>query len=199
MKKIGISILFVFLAGLVCAAAAAAAGPRIVLLPFNVISSKPGDVLGKGISAMLRHRLAQAGELVMAEGPAGDVDVAAAVAMAGKHTADYSVFGSVVVIGGSVSTDAALVDAGTGEVLVRFGRIGKSEDEVIGHISEFAGKVNESVAARGAAAPVAAPVTPGIIKVEPRKELASRNSWKSKVRRPHRGPCIGGRGWRERG
>jgi hypothetical protein len=59
--------------------------------------------------------------------------------------ADYVVYGSLTIFGSSISTDARFVDVHQKEAVVTFNQIGKSHDEVIGHINLFAGRIHETL------------------------------------------------------
>lgn len=145
-------------------AAAADSPSRVLILPFQIHAEKDLTFLKKGITNMLASRLAAEGrvELIHAEEllqampePATE---AAAILLGEKLNADYIAFGSLTIFGESISTDARFIDVDQKKTAVIFNQSGKSHDEVIFHINQFADRVNADVFGRKVAA--AAPPRP---------------------------------------
>jgi len=139
-------------------AAAADKPTRVLILPFQIHAEKDLTFLKKGIADMLASRLAAEGkvELVdpgeaLASGPEPAAEEAALL-LGEKLDADYIVFGSLTIFGGSISTDARFIDVGRKKPAVLFNQSGKSHDDVIFHINQFADRINAEVFGRKVAA-----------------------------------------------
>ncbi len=131
---------------------------KILILPFQIHAEKDLSFLKKGIADMLASRLAQEGKLVLIS-PAEAVqygpepaNARQALALGEKMKVDYVVFGSLTLFGESISTDARLIDVPQKKPLVTFNRFGKSHDEAISHVNQFAQKINTQVFGRKVAA-----------------------------------------------
>ena len=135
--------------------AAAADNPsRILILPFQIHAEKDLSFLKKGIVDMLSSHLAAEGkvELVnpgqaLASGPEPATEAAAPL-LGEKLNADYVAFGSLTIFGDSISTDARFIDVRLKKPVVLFNQSGKSHDDVIFHINQFADRVNADVFGR---------------------------------------------------
>jgi TolB-like protein len=156
-------------------AADAAEPKRVALLPFKINAEKDMTFMQNGIFDMLSSRLAQEGEVVVigrqeaesafkAAGSPDPVNESVARAIGSSLNADYTLFGSVTVLGKSISLDAKMVDVTAKTPTASF--FDQSEDlgGIITKINEIATKINASVFGRQAevsqkAAP-AAPAAP---------------------------------------
>jgi len=151
-------ILIMLIAAAICAPAAFAEEPsRVLILPFTINSDKDLSFLRKGVEDMLSTRLTAAGTVMpvgkeeteeLIKGITGPIDEAAALQLGVKAEADYVVFGSLTVLGDSVSTDARFLDVRTENPVVNFSQFGKDPGEVLFHINLFAATVNEEVFGR---------------------------------------------------
>lgn len=130
---------------------------RVLMLPFQVHAEKDLTFLKKGIFDMLSSRLAVEGKVELINpgeapetGPEPATE-AAAILLAEKLNADYIAFGSLTIFGGSISTDARFIDVHRKKPVVLFNQSGKSHDDVIFHINQFADRINAEVFGRKAA------------------------------------------------
>jgi TolB-like protein len=101
--------------------AVAAEPKRIALLPFKINAEKDMSFLQNGIFDMLTSRLSKEGEVEVinrqnaesafkAAGSPDPLTESAARNIGGGLNADYTLFGSVTVLGNSISIDAKMVD-----------------------------------------------------------------------------------------
>ena len=153
---------------LLAAASAIAAPPAraqstrtVLLVPFTIFSDGDLSFLRKGVQSMLATRLAEGESLSVVEPKADDpilkglpgaVDEAAAARLAEAYGTDFVAFGTITVLGESISTDARFYDAAEGRTRVTFSRAGKSQGDAILHVNAFAAEVNQEVFGRGAPA-----------------------------------------------
>jgi TolB-like protein len=146
---------------------AQAQSPRQVLvLPFDMHAAEDLSFLQSGIEDMLASRLAREGQVaVIPKARAREAAAKlprpltpAAVAELGRQLgADFVVFGSLTVFGESISTDARFLDVAQQKPVVVFGETGQSQGEVIGHVNDFAARINATVFGQESAAAPAAP------------------------------------------
>ncbi len=134
---------------------AAAAGPKLLMLPIVVHSAEDPDYLRSGLSDMLASRFERIGALELlrtAPEAQGTTDLARALALARKAGADYVLYGSFTRFGRGASLDVQCAPAGPGaaggerqaplrEIFVHSGSIG----EIIPDLDELAGKVSRFV------------------------------------------------------
>ncbi len=152
-------------------AAAWAAPVRVAILPFEMNAEKDLTFLQEGVLDMLASRLAQRDKVEIVnkhetkaalESVAGFDGESLALLVGGKVQADYVLYGSLTVLGESVSIDAKMVDvSGQQPPLPFFAQTG-SMGEVIPQINQFATNINTTVFNRGLAQPpvAAAPAPP---------------------------------------
>ncbi len=147
---------------------------KIAVIPFKINAQKDFDFLKDGIFDMLSSDLSLEGEVSIVAPKAVeallDKDSAAineksAREIGKKLDADYVIFGSVTVLGNSVSIDAKMSDANVvGPPLVVLDQT-KKIDEVIKNINIFAREINQKVFNRGPGYPnTAAPVQKTVTK-----------------------------------
>jgi hypothetical protein len=137
---------------------------KLLILPPVLHAGQEMDFLRRGVVVMLSGRLILPGTvetttLEAGEQPGTD---AAAAAVGRKMGADYVVLESIVVLGDSVSTDARVISAETGQIVLTFSRTGKSKDDIINHIDALAVEINTRLLGRDeppSRGEVAAPVT----------------------------------------
>jgi TolB-like protein len=151
--------------------ASAAEPARVLILPFNIHADKDLAYLKKGVADMLAARLALKDKIVIVgstdsslktEEIPETIDAAAALALGAKSASDYVLFGSLTVLGNSVSTDASFFDMHQKQPLLTFSEVGEAQGEVISHINLLAARIKEEVFGRKARAapPSPAPGTP---------------------------------------
>lgn len=168
MKKF--SVLGVF--GILLMISIVQAAPKTVaVLPMKINAAKDYSFLQNGIMDMLASRLAWKDKLdvvpksktLEAVKAHGDVvDEQGAMQVGKELGADYAVFGSLTILGQSVSIDAKILDVADGKVMDSAFTQAPNMDDVIPKISEFAQSINSKVFGRqvAAAAPAPAPSSP---------------------------------------
>ena len=160
MKRIWILLLVVIFMSAPVAAAAQKAS-KILILPFAIHSDQSLEFLARGIYDMLGSRLADTDRVSIlprqtaAKADAG-VTMEQAVSMGKSLGADYVVFGSLTLFGGSISTDARFADVAAGTAPVVFHESGADTGDVIDHVDRFAAMVNQKVFGRAPAQKTAA-------------------------------------------
>jgi len=141
---------------------------RLLILPFNIHSSEDLSFLKEGIQDMLVTRLGREGAVrpytreemnAFLQDIPGEIADRQAKEIAARAGADYVVFGSLTMIGDSLSTDARMIDLRTDETAVAFSATGARQGEVISHVDQFARKINQTVFGRSAE-PAPAAATP---------------------------------------
>ena len=130
---------------------------KVLLLPFSIYSEKDLSFIQNGIEKMLSTRLALEGKIALLireetqktikEIPE-HINQQKAISLGARLKADYVLFGSVTVFGNSISTDARLVDVHQKRPIITFSQSGKSHDDIIDHITQLAGQINEWVFGR---------------------------------------------------
>ena len=126
---------------------------RVLILPFTLHSEKDISFLKDGISDMLSTRLTRGSVVPMNREETRQaiteltepVTEKSAAAAAQKLGADYVIFGSLTVLGNSVSTDACFFDVHKNKAAVTFYESGKDQSEIISHINRFAAKIAQEV------------------------------------------------------
>ncbi len=144
---------FIIITLLICcfAGSGIAADPsKVLILPFTIHAEKDLSFLKDGISDMLSTRLARdemsvlsREETLKASGQiSGAVTEKLAVSLAEKFSTDYVAYGSVTVLGDTISTDAKFYDLKQKKNIVIFHQTGKNTGDVISHINLFAAQIN---------------------------------------------------------
>ncbi|MBW1962009.1 MAG: VCBS repeat-containing protein [Deltaproteobacteria bacterium] len=130
---------------------------RVLILPLNIHSDRDLSFLKEGVREMLSTRLTAAGEVMPIDKNTTDkmlqninkpVDESSAYALGAQAEADYVVFGSMTILGNSISTDVRFLDVKGKKPAVAFSQFGKEQSEVLFHIDRFAAEVNEKVFGR---------------------------------------------------
>ncbi|MDY6836410.1 MAG: VCBS repeat-containing protein [Thermodesulfobacteriota bacterium] len=168
---------------------------RLVIVPFKINADRDLSFLKEGILDMLTSRLSVEGKVaVISRGETaaglrktpGPVNEPAARTLGQNLKADYVLFGSLTMLGESLSLDGKLLDVHGKRPVVTLFKEGRKIDEVIPQISLFAKEIKEKVfgvpvtaAPKIAETPAEAP-RPGIyahpetlLASEPREEVAS--------------------------
>ncbi len=144
---------FIIITLLICcfAGSGIAADPsKVLILPFTIHAEKDLSFLKDGISDMLSTRLARdemsvlsREETLKASGQiSGAVTEKLAVSLAEQFSTDYVAYGSVTVLGDTISTDAKFYDLKQKKNIVIFHQTGKNTGDVISHINLFAAQIN---------------------------------------------------------
>ncbi|HAO22673.1 MAG TPA: hypothetical protein DCQ37_20755 [Desulfobacteraceae bacterium] len=147
---------FMIITLLICcfAGSGIAADPsKVLILPFTIHAEKDLSFLKDGISDMLSTRLARdemsvlsREETLKASGQiSGAVTEKLAVSVAEKFSTDYVAYGSVTVLGDTISTDAKFYDLKKKKNIVIFHQTGKNTGDVISHINLFAAQINTAL------------------------------------------------------
>ncbi len=170
--QIAIASLLVLLALSFHFRAAAAEPKRIALLPFKINAEKDMSFLQNGIFDMLTSRLAKEGEVIVtsrqeaegafkAAGSPDPVTESVARTIGANINADYTLFGSITVLGNSISIDAKMVDV-TGETpTTSFFDQSQDLGGIITKVNQIATQINAAVFGRQTeVAQKAAPATP---------------------------------------
>jgi TolB-like protein len=152
----------------------AQAPKRIALLPFKINAAEDLSFLRDGIFDMLSTRLAKEGQVeVIARGKvdaamqavaaSGKVNEAAARSIGSRLNADFTLFGSLTVLGNNVSIDAKMVDISGNKPTMTFFDQSQDLGAVITKINLIAADINDKifgrtpVATQASAAVAAAP------------------------------------------
>lgn len=180
--KLKIFVLISLFLALSNAAVLCAAEPsKVLILPFTVHADKDMSFLKDGIADMLTTRLSR-DELVpiareetmqASQQISGAITEKTAVSLAEKFAADYVAYGSVTVLGDTISTDAKFYDLRKKKNIVIFNQTGKNSGDVISHISLFANQVNNTLFKTETA--TAAPVVQPAATVEKSDDESRRN------------------------
>jgi len=130
---------------------------RVLVLPMQIHSDKDLGFLKKGVADMLNTRLALEGKVIVIDSQTvyqalqntpGPVTEQTAYQLGQQLDADYVVWGSLTILGESISTDARFLEVQTQKPVVTFSQFGKTQGDVIFHIDQFAGQVNETIFGR---------------------------------------------------
>jgi TolB-like protein len=137
----------------VCTPLSAFAEPlQVAIVPFKVHAEKDLSFLRDGIVDMLSSRLSWADKVTVINSQetlkafktvTGSLDETKAQKMGAKLDADYVLFGSLTVIGNSVSIDAKMVDVSGEKQTLSFFNQSQGMDQVIPSINLFASDINE--------------------------------------------------------
>jgi TolB-like protein len=152
--------------------AAAAEPKRIALLPFKINAEKDMSFLQNGIFDMLASRLAREGEVIVtsrqeaedalkAAGNPDPVTESVARTIGAGINADYTLFGSITVLGNSISIDAKMVDVTGQTPTASFFDQSQDLGGIITKVNQIATQINATVfGRRPEVAQKAAPAAP---------------------------------------
>jgi hypothetical protein len=156
-KTVSIFTIISLLVFVLTGSASAAEPARVLVLPFTIHADKDLAYLKKGVADMLASRLALKDKVVVinrtdsslttAEIPE-PINAAAAVALGAKSRSDYVLFGSLTVLGNSVSTDASFFDVHQKQAVLNFSEVGSTQGDIISHINLLAVRIKEEVFGR---------------------------------------------------
>jgi TolB-like protein len=136
--------------------AAAAEPKRIALLPFKINAEKDMSFLQNGIFDMLASRLSQEGEVEVigrqtaesafeAAGSPDPLTESAARTIGAGLNADYTLFGSVTVLGNSISLDTKMVDVSGQTPTSSFFDQSQDLGGIITKVNQIATQINTAV------------------------------------------------------
>ena len=139
--------------------ATAAEPKRIALLPFKINAEKDMSFLQNGIFDMLTSRLAKEGEVDVigrqeaesafkAAGSPDPVTESGARTIGARLNADYTLFGSLTVLGNSISIDAKMVDVAGKTPTTSFFDQSQDLGGVITKVNQIATQINAAVFGR---------------------------------------------------
>jgi TolB-like protein len=166
MKTLKTAILSVLLLALSTSVFAAA--KTVAIVPFKVNAEKDMSFLRDGVYDMLSSRLTKEGEVeVMGRqtvekalaATAGPLTEAGGRELGRKLAADYVLFGSLTVLGNSISLDAKMVDVAGAKPTMSFFEQSEDAGGIISRINAMAAAVNEKMFGRTTAAAQPAPAT----------------------------------------
>ncbi len=156
-------LICVFAPAVLCSnfAATAAEPKRIALLPFKINAEKDMSFLQDGIFDMLTTRLTRENEVLVLGRQASEQALAA---VAGSRTvneplarqigsrlnADYTLFGSLTVLGNSISIDTKMVDVAGQTPTMAFFEQSQDLGGIITKINQIAAQINQSAFGRQA-------------------------------------------------
>ncbi len=163
--------------------ATAAEPKRIALLPFKINAEKDMSFLQNGIFDMLTSRLSKEGEVEVTSrreaenafksaGSPDPVTESAARTIGAGLAADYTLFGSVTVLGNSISLDAKMVDVSAQTPTTSFFEQSQDLGGIITKVNQMATQINSAVFGQQAeVAQKAAPPPAATSKPAPQDEL----------------------------
>jgi TolB-like protein len=165
-----IRIVIVLMLALMLAGQAHAAAKQIAIVPFKINADKDVSFLRDGIYDMLSSRLYKEGEVEVLGRP--QVEKAIASVSGGFTEAkardigklmgvDYLLFGSLTVLGNSISVDAKMVDVAGAKPALSFFEQSEDAGGIVTRVNQMAAEINDKMFGRApaerAAAPAAAP------------------------------------------
>jgi TolB-like protein len=161
MKKLKSAVLSVLLIALSTSVFAAAKTATVAIVPFKVNAEKDMSFLRDGVYDMLSTRLSREGEVEVLNrqtvekalpATAGPLTEAAGRELGRKLAADYVLFGSLTVLGNSISLDSKMVDVAGAKPTMSFFEQSEDAGGIIARISAMAAAVNEKMFGRTTAA-----------------------------------------------
>ncbi len=108
----------------------------VLLFPFSVYSENRMDFLKKGTGDLIEARLAGKGLQVLRSDT--EMEKNDAMKQASASSAHSFVTGSLTFLGNTISVNALLVDAKTGDTLVSYVKADSDKDRLFSHVAEFA-------------------------------------------------------------
>jgi TolB-like protein len=156
---------------------------RIALLPFKINAEKDMSFLQNGIFDMFTSRLSKEGEVEVisrqeaesafkAAGSPDPLTESAARTIGAGLNADYTLFGSVTVLGNSISLDSKMVDVSGQTPTASFFDQSQDLGGIITKVNQIATQINTAVFGRQAdVAQEAAPPAKAAAKPEPQDDL----------------------------
>jgi TolB-like protein len=161
-----IRIVIALLAALALAGQAHAAAKQIAIVPFKINADKDVGFLRDGIYDMLSSRLYKEGEVEVIGRPQVEKTIAS---VAGGFTeakardigklmgADYLLYGSLTVLGNSISVDSKMVDVSGAKPVLSFFEQSEDAGGIVTRVNQMAAEINDKMFGRAPAARAAAP------------------------------------------
>jgi TolB-like protein len=127
--------------------------PGLLILPFNIHADRDMKYLKLGISEMLSARLQNERKIRLYEREKiikeiredSEITKKAALSIADRLGADFVLFGSITLIGESISTDAFLIDVKKKVPIATYSANGQKLGDNISHINELADRVQNNL------------------------------------------------------
>ena len=185
MKKLKTAVLSVLLLALSTSVFAAAKTATVAIVPFKVNAEKDMSFLRDGVYDMLSTRLTKEGEVEVLNRqtvekalPAhrGPLTEAAGRELGRKLAADYVLFGSLTVLGNSISLDAKMVDVAGAKPTMSFFEQSEDAGGIISRINAMAADVNEKMFGRTTATAQPAPAAAAAPNPNPRQRNPHRRT-----------------------
>jgi len=176
MKKLKTAVLSVLLLALSTSVFAAAKTATVAIVPFKVNAEKDMSFLRDGVYDMLSSRLTKEGEVEVLNrqtvekalpATAGPLTEATGRELGRKLAADYVLFGSLTVLGNSISLDAKMVDVAGAKPTMSFFEQSEDAGGIISRINAMAAAVNEKMFDRTATAAQPAPAAASAAAAQP--------------------------------
>ena len=134
----------------------AAEPKRVALLPFKINAEKDMSFLQNGIYDMLTTRLSKDDEVVVigrqeventitAMGSPDVADESLARKIGSRLNADYTLFGSLTVLGNSISLDAKMVDVTNNTPSTSFSEQSQDLGGIITKVNQIAAEINTKI------------------------------------------------------
>jgi TolB-like protein len=142
---------------------------KVAILPFVINSAERMDFLREGVQDMLASRLTWEDKVLVLDSSqvqkagekiAGSLDEPRAVEIGKQLGADVALWGSINVLGTTVSLDINLVNIALRQPVKKFYAQAKNMDEVIIRVNELADMINEKVFDRARKAPTTSEAAP---------------------------------------
>ena len=161
-----IRIVIVLLMALMLAGQAHAAAKQIAIVPFKINADKDVGFLRDGIYDMLSSRLYKEGEVEVIGRPQVEKTIAS---VAGGFTeakardigklmgADYLLYGSLTVLGNSISVDSKMVDVSGAKPVLSFFEQSEDAGGIVTRVNQMAAEINDKIFGRAPAARAATP------------------------------------------
>jgi TolB-like protein len=164
MKKLKTAVLSVLLLALSTSVFAAA--KTVAIVPFKVNAEKDMNFLRDGVYDMLSSRLSKEGEVEVLTrqtvekalpATAGSLTEAAGRELGRKLAADFVLFGSLTVLGNSISMDSKMVDVAGAKPALSFFEQSDDAGGIISKVNAMAVDINQQMFGRAVAARPTAP------------------------------------------
>jgi TolB-like protein len=164
MKKLKTAVLSVLLLALSTSVFAAA--KTVAIVPFKVNAEKDMSFLRDGVYDMLSTRLTKEGEVEVLNrqtvekalpATAGSLTEAAGRELGRKLAADFVLFGSLTVLGNSISMDSKMVDVAGAKPALSFFEQSDDAGGIISKVNAMAADINQQMFGRAVAARPTAP------------------------------------------
>ncbi len=163
--------------------AVAADRPRVILLPFHIVSQDKSELLQQGIATLLNSRLSSGTcDMILQTQPTGKGSPSEGLirktldsrAVCQELQGRFLIFGSLVKLGDTMTTDVFLYDEAKGQTTLHFNATGKGDGALLDHLSEFSRKA-KPLLSPACFPPVSPPVQPKKTDLLPDRILKSHD------------------------